>query len=133
MGCGASSSAPQHADDRFDAQDDDDPPPLRTQNSSGSSGPKMVVDVNGHSAYVQVHDEPWNDLTTFNEARHRAELAAQAADAGALRSALRSPEGYRGSLAMLATQQRVIKFSLSSLPAGEASAERAVAVRIRPT
>ena len=56
MGCGASSSAPRHAEEPFDGQDDD-PPPLRTQNSSGSSGPKMVVDVNGHSAFVQVHDE----------------------------------------------------------------------------
>ena len=132
MGCGASSSAPRHAEEPFDGQDDD-PPPLRTQNSSGSSGPKMVVDVNGHSAFVQVHDEPWNDLTTFNEARQRAEVAAKAADAGALRSALKSPEGYRGSLAMLATQQRVIKFSLDSLPAREASEARIVTVRIRPS
>ena len=83
----------------------------------------MVTDTNGDQAYVVIYENSFADLTAFERARHRAMAAEAAADAGALRSALKfsvtSPE-------RLQSQKRVLTCSLAAAD----GSSKAVRVRI---
>ena len=107
MGCGASTPGPaagSEADERR-------PDALQTPSDGDEPIYRMVTDMNGDQAYVQIHDHPWNDLTVFDRARSKAEAANAAYEEGALRSALKntitSPERLR-------SQRRVVSLSFAA-------------------
>ena len=134
MGCGA--STPRHREEEDDEPyEDEEPSPVKA--SSGSDkAPRLVTDINGHTAYVQVFDVPYYDLTVYAAARKQAQKAEAAAAAGALRPALKR-EDFQGSLEALTTQHRVLRLSLQPVPAAAADdgalGQRIVSARIAPS
>ena len=135
MGCGVSTQLSPEDDDQYLQ-----PQPRSPVHdlSADDGGPRLVVDMYGHTAYVQVHDNSWYDLTAFNAARESASLAERAAEVGALRSVLKLPE-YSGNLEALRTQKRVLRLSLQSADESSVAVQsggtelRAVRLKIAPT
>ena len=128
MGCGSSVQS-------RDVEQDVSPQEARRPGglmipATGEEKLHMVVDVNGDKAYVSIFDRPWNDLSTFNAARKLAELSDEAAAAGAMRSAMKSPDHARTPLEK---QKRVLKLSLQPEVAGTSTDTRVVRCKLAPT